>query len=125
MNPIDHAQRAAEEIRSLNHTSHALDAYEWPGDVDIVTGALHALVSRLPQALAQMGVWLEYTHVAGGIGHDEGMHPEDAISAVLADLGEAMGHAARLATALGQMRATTYHLNAPTNLTPPSEGVPW
>jgi len=72
--PAQWADQAGEAVRALNHaTIWADDArgYQFPADVDATLANLQVLIDRLPQALEQMGRWLDREASAGRVGYDD------------------------------------------------------
>lgn len=91
------ARQAAESLRSLNHATLSRDGLACPGDAYAVLGELAGAVSRLPQALAQVGRHLAAALEAGQLGSDDGTDPAVAVSGTELFLDHARGTAAALA----------------------------
>jgi hypothetical protein len=74
--PGDVAGAVAEGIRTLHHlTLGPGDQLEGPNDVRDVIGALSLAVSRMPQLLGQLAVFLEIEQVKGTLaGQDSAEH---------------------------------------------------
>ena len=79
--PQAHAWRAADAVRFLNRATLGVTSptgYRYPSDTDAVVGALQTLADRLPQALTQVGAWLQAQHRRGRVGHDRrATHPRN------------------------------------------------
>jgi hypothetical protein len=91
------ARQAAEALRSLNHATLGPDGISQPGDAYDVLGDLSLAVSRIPQALAQLGRWLAAALAAGQLGSSNGTDPSVAVSGAWMFISDARGSAAALA----------------------------
>lgn len=79
------ADTAAEAVRSLNHTTlPSAVGLGGPADVHAVLGGLVLLTGRLPQALAQLQVFLDRECDAGRIVVVDGEFATDPVAAVSA-----------------------------------------
>lgn len=102
--PAALAADAAESVRALNHaTLPGSGGLAFPADAYDVAGALALLVSRLPQALAQLQAFL-HAEVAAGrvviVAGDQAGDPAAVLAAVTGSLDEAVASARRLHQAL-------------------------
>jgi hypothetical protein len=108
--PAEHADAAAEAIRSLTHATLS-GGYRWPSDVYATLGALERVATMLPQALRQAATWLEQEHDAGRVGHD---HPKASagisVEIALGELDVATEAATSLRRALAGAHEATAHL---------------
>jgi hypothetical protein len=84
--------------------------YGQPSDVDSVVADLEGIAGDLPQALIQIGRWLDHQAADGQVGDDRGGDPCVAVNEVHAHLGAATDLAARLACALHRAHQATAHL---------------
>ncbi|WP_405778341.1 hypothetical protein [Streptomyces sp. NBC_00859] len=92
------ADQAAETIRSLNYaTLPNAGALAFPGDAYSTIGNLSILAMRLPQALHQIGAFIDRQHEIDSLYSDQG--PEDLIARIT-NLRNATGDAVRAAEAL-------------------------
>lgn len=110
MSAIDHAARAAEAIRALNHATLPSTGYRWPSDVDAVIGELETLADRLLQALGQAANWLEQALEADRVGHDGGADVAETVLTAVEWLGDASSSVLTLAYQLRYARGYTTHL---------------
>ncbi|NLT53719.1 MAG: hypothetical protein GXX79_03950 [Actinomycetales bacterium] len=115
MSAVDHANAAAEAIRSLNHATlrigdHDPGGYEWPSDVDAVLAELSVMAHRLQQAIWQADRWLRREHDSGRVGHDQGKDVAAVVHATSIALRDAHQDAGALANSLDDARAHTNHL---------------
>ena len=105
------AELTAEAIRYLCYAA-AHGGMTEPVTVYVVTGELSAAVYRLPQFLTRVSEWLTAEISAGRIA---GSRPAGQLSDDARALyGEAAGHAAALAAALGSAHNLTSSLRAST-----------
>jgi hypothetical protein len=107
----DLADRAAEAIRSLNHTTRAGELH--PADVYSVLGSLAMLAARLPQATAQLSGTLQHSLAAGGVVNEQGGDPAIAVATVAAALAEAGALGDFLAHELDRAQQATGFLSTP------------
>jgi hypothetical protein len=71
--PAQLADDAAEAIRSLNHaTMSARDGWVYPGDAYSTVAGLAAMARMLPQALVQMGRFMDALEETGRLTSDHG-----------------------------------------------------
>ncbi len=57
--PMVHAAVAADAIRSLNHASIRHECAEWPSDIGYALSSLAQMAAGLPQAMEQLGRWVD------------------------------------------------------------------
>lgn len=108
---VQHAERAAEAVRALNHATLNVGQVQWPSDVDMVVAYLEMTARRMPQALRQLSHWLRVKQAAGLIGHDHGNdRAAEAVAAALEEIAEAVRDADELRISLGNARSFTNHL---------------
>lgn len=108
---VQHAERAAEAVRALNHATLNVGQVQWPSDVDAVVAYLEMAARRMPQALRQLSHWLRVKQAAGLVGHDHGdARAAEAVTAALEELAEAARDADNLRISLGNARSFTNHL---------------
>jgi hypothetical protein len=81
-----------------------------PADVDRVVASLQLAAARLTQILAQSEQWLDDAMKAGGVGHDLGYNPRDAVDAARRWLSPALVDASTLARSLDVAHQYTSHL---------------
>jgi len=96
------AAAAAEALRSLNHATLGPDGLAQPGDAYDVLAALSLAASRLPQALGQVGRWLDTALADGRLACHDGSDPVFAVGGTWLFLHDARGTAAALAGDIGQ-----------------------
>jgi hypothetical protein len=108
------ARTAAEAVRGLNHLTRHDAGLDQPSDAYDLIAALALAASRLPQLLAQTGLWLDRALAARRLGHDFGEDPASAVEATGFFLGDARASAATLASDLSQAQQQL----APVNGTP-------
>lgn len=102
----------AEAVRFLNYAT-SQGGVTGPATVYAVTGELESAANRLPQALTQLGGWLDAEAEAGRIA-DTRQRPAPRLAAEIRDaLAEASGHAGRLGAALATVHQLTSGLHIP------------
>jgi len=123
--PAEWADQAAEAVRALNHATIQVDdarGYRFPADADQTLANLQVLIDRLPQALQQLGAWLERQARAGMVRHDAtpteagrvvaAQHALAAALTAVEDLATAGAWLAAAAGPLNRARTQTNHLAA-------------
>lgn len=110
MSAADAADRAAEGIRELNHITINPGGLTYPSDVYFVLANLQRAAAMLPQALDQIGRWLDLEHRAGRVRRDDGRDLTIDLGVVGANLTAAREHARRLAFVLDAAFNATAHL---------------
>jgi hypothetical protein len=81
-----------------------------PAEVDRVVASLQLAAARLTQILGQSEQWLDDAIEAGGVGHDLGYNPRDAVDAARRWLSTALADASALARSLDVAHQYTSHL---------------
>jgi hypothetical protein len=126
MRATDHAEAAAEAIRSVNHATiwpDSADDYEWPADVDAVVSSLELTAGRSSQALEQAARWLERASEAGRVGHDKDGDVRETVATAGVLLRFAASRAECLARDLAGVRQLTSHLTGILTDTQPTTGA--
>lgn len=108
--PAQLAEHAAEAVRAINHLTLHASAFTWPAQVSDTIGQLAVLTQRLPQALIQMGQWLDTADAAGRVGHDTDDTPNLSLLFAWTALASAEHHATQLAAALADAHNEIAHL---------------
>jgi hypothetical protein len=71
--PAQYAEDAAEGVRAVNHvTLRDAEGWEFPCDAYDVVGGLSRVAMRMPQALQQVGKFIEGLASEGNVGVDAG-----------------------------------------------------
>lgn len=120
--PAQHADDAAEAVRSLNHATlrRPVPGWEWPDEAYSTIGNLEILAVRLPQALGQVESLIGALEDAGRLRGDGG--PDDLAQRLVdfhGAVGSAIQHAMSLRAALGLAHRALGDVGA----TDPDEGV--
>ena len=109
------ADRAAEEIRGLNHLTRDAGSLRYPTEVYRCTGSLMIMAGRLPQALSQMRELLEDWVDDGQVTVDSGEFASDPVAAITTagvHLDEAAAAAADLTAALSRAHTAIAHCSS-------------
>lgn len=77
------AHAAAEEVRALNHSTLAPDAFATPSDVSSAADGIATLLQRLPQTLDQIGAALSRFEGKQAIRMDDGTNVGEQVALVL------------------------------------------
>jgi hypothetical protein len=107
------ARLLAEGVMMLNYlTLGPGDQLECPDDVSDVLGSLSVAMSRIPQLLGQLAVFLEIEHVKGTVAHSQGADAGERVRAVSEALHRAGLDAETMAAALDAAREACAELAA-------------
>ncbi|HOQ54257.1 MAG TPA: hypothetical protein PLF56_11680 [Micropruina sp.] len=109
---LELAERAAEDVRELNHRTRDPRVFTAPAEMYRLVGELAVLAGGLPQLLGQLDRWLRAEHDHGRIRADTGTGPGRIVAAAGADLAGAGDAADELANALDAALAHLAHLGA-------------
>src|ERR1700690_1685683 len=91
MTPGEVASRAAHAIAVLNELTHGGGELSTPGDVRDIVASLELIGSSLPQLCEQLARFLVVQHEDGHITPEEGVDPDDCVTAGIEAPGGAGG----------------------------------
>ena len=106
------AEAAAEAVRGLNRAAREAGGIGRPAAACDVLGSLSLAASRLGQALAAVGSYLEGALAGGDLGHDLGDDPCFAVETAGLFLDGARASASALAGHLGAAQREVARLNS-------------
>lgn len=109
---LELAERAAEDVRELNHHTRDPRVFTGPAELYRLVGEFAVLVGGLAQLLGQLDRWLQTEHDAGRVRADTGAEAGRIIAAAGADLADAGDAAHEVAHALDAALQHLAHLGA-------------